>query len=97
MVRPAAEVAREARHGACPPQARCPAAPTCLPQCPYLLVLQLVLALPDDVPFLQQLLLGLLKLLFALQGHDMEGVSNISLAREPSPALGHPWSTQPSS
>lgn len=81
--------------GPCAPQALCAAAPTCLPQCSYLLVLQLVLALPDDVAFLQQLLLSLLKLLLALQGHDMEGVSNISLARELPLALGHLWSTQP--
>lgn len=83
--------------GPCMPQVLCTETPICLPRCPYLLVLQLVLALPDDVAFLQQLLLGLLKLLLALQWHDMEGVSNISLAREPLLALGHPCATQPSS
>lgn len=72
---------------------------THLPWLRYLLVLQLVLALPDDVAFLQQLLLGLLKLLLALQGrkgHDT-GVNNTSFAgSEPLPAVGHPWSPQSS-
>lgn len=44
-------------------------------ECPHLLQLQLALPLPHDVALLQQLLLGLLKLLLPLEGRHKDGLS----------------------